>query len=127
MLNPTLAEKTVPVLEDPQLDGLVPQVASFLLALDPFETLGLLLTIALQAHLSFGKSLKKLSAHRGKHRGLPARMQLQSLVSRGCDSIFRYIRSQGPSSSVPLTIFTQFQPGVLVLCSIFSDKLIHIA
>ena len=61
MLDPSLAEKPVPVLENPQLDRLVSQVPSFLLALNPLETLGFFLTKTLQAHLSFGKCLKELS------------------------------------------------------------------
>ncbi len=61
MLDPALAEKAVPVLENLQLDRLVPQIPPFLLALNPLETLGFFLTTTLQAHLSFGESLNELS------------------------------------------------------------------
>jgi hypothetical protein len=61
MLDPPLAEEPVPMLENPELDRVVPQVPSFPLALNPLEALGFFPTITLQAHLSFGECLNKMS------------------------------------------------------------------
>ena len=47
MLEPAVAEKSIPVLANPEPDRMIAQISPFLLTLNPLEALGLLLTAPL--------------------------------------------------------------------------------